>query len=192
MAPNGQTTSATDDQLVRRTAGSDPRALAELYDRHSPTALALARTILGPARAEDAVQDAFTSIWRGASSFDPARGLARAWLLSVVRNRSLDILRAGVSDARRADAARHERPPPDSDPALSAAVREDEAIAVHAAVRTLPADQRIVVELAFYRGMTQAEIAEALCIPLGTVKSRVRLALARLRKELGPVSPSAA
>lgn len=191
MTRNGQTDSATDAQLISRAARSDPLALAALYDRHSPTALALARRILGPARAEDAVQEAFTSIWRSASSYDPAQGLVRTWLLRVVRNRSIDTLRAAATDDRRIEQASHERErAAEPETPHGAAVRRDRAGDVRDALRELPPEQREVVELAYFRGLTQAEIAAELGVPVGTIKSRARLALVKLRDELESTAPT--
>ena len=172
---------------MERAAQFDSAALAELYDRHSPLALALARRMLGPARAEDAVQEAFTSIWRNAAAYDPERGFVRTWLLRIVRYRSLDILRSiAVEDRRALDAEHeHERAEP-QDPPSGALIRRDRATEVREALAALPAEQRQVVELAYFGGWTQVEIAAQLDLPVGTVKGRARLALSKLRAQLDP------
>jgi RNA polymerase sigma-70 factor (ECF subfamily) len=136
--------------------------------------------------AEDVVQDAFLTIWRRADTYVPSRGTARTWLLTVVRHRSIDIVRAraarpfGVSlDVAGALAAE------DGDPAAEA-LRRIEGTSIRAALDVLPDRQRQVIELAFFSGLTYPEIAERSGLPLGTVKSRIRLALERLRLVLLP------
>lgn len=187
MTSRGPLQSVPDEELISRAARSDPGALAELYDRHSPTALALARRILGPHRAEDAVQEAFTSIWRSASTYESERGLVRTWLLRVVRHRSIDILRAAAADGHRVDqAGREQEHSAGPETPEAAALRRDGEADVHDALRSLPDEQRAVVELAYFRGLSQAEIAEELSLPVGTVKSRARLALVKLRGALEP------
>ena len=134
-----------------------------------------------PARAEDAVQEAFVSVWNHAASFDPARGSLRGWLLAAVRNRSIDYLRG------RTGRERHER---ELDPeVVSSATSSDpwrevalslERSAVRDALASLPGEQRQVVELAYFGGYTQAEIAGMTRVPLGTVKGRLRLALEKM------------
>jgi RNA polymerase sigma-70 factor (ECF subfamily) len=144
--------------------------------------------MLGPARAEEAVQEAFMSIWRTAATYDAERGLVRTWLLRIVRYRSVDILRRMAADDRRMLHAQHERDAGDAaDCAATAVVYADRAAAVRVAVGVLPPDQRQVVELAFFDGLSQSEIAERLDIPIGTVKGRARLALTKLRSELEPL-----
>lgn len=175
----------SDEDLMARATRFEADALAELYDRHSPTALALARRMLGHARAEDAVQEAFTSIWRNASSYDPDRGLVRTWLLRIVRYRSLDILRSiAVEDRRVLEAEHeHERAAAPASPA-SEVLKQERAAHIREAIGALPEDQRQVVELAYFGGWTQVEIAERLGLPVGTVKSRARLALVKLRSQV--------
>jgi RNA polymerase sigma-70 factor (ECF subfamily) len=187
MPPPGPLDRLTDEELMERAARFDSAALAELYDRHSPVALALARRMLGPTRAEDAVQEAFTSIWRNAATYDPERGFVRTWLLRIVRYRSIDILRSiAVEDRRALDAEHeHERAEP-QDPPSGALIRRDRATEIREALAALPAEQRQVVELAYFGGWTQVEIAAQLDLPVGTVKGRARLALSKLRAQLDP------
>src|SRR5580704_12465434 len=159
-------------------AGSQD-ALAQLYDRYSGLAYGIALRVLGdPARAEDVVQEAFLNIWNRAATFDPVRGSLRGWLLTTVRNRSIDYLRGRGA---------HERQEQELQPAqLSTGPRNDpwhevslalEKDAVREALSSLPPEQRQAVELAYFGGYSQREIAEFTRVPLGTVKGRLRLAL---------------
>lgn len=182
----------SDEELIGRTARFETDAFAELYDRHSSVAFAVSRRMLGPTLAQDAVQDAFLGIWRGASTFDASRGAGRAWLLRIVRYRSLDALRRlGVGARRAIDAQRLQERAADPESVHATAQRNEAAAAVAAALRGLPDDQRQVIELAYFDGLTQVEISERLGLPLGTVKSRARLALHKLRAELDPTVQTA-
>jgi|SRR5262245_5696717 len=171
--------SAPAPELVRRLAAQDASALAEFYDRFAPLVNALALRILRDSSdAEDVVQEVFLQAWRQADRFDPSRGSPEAWLCTIARTRAIDRLR------RRA--ARREEPeeaaPPPSD-----APRNEEALAVRKAVAELSEDQRRALELAYYEGLTQTEIAARLGEPLGTIKTRIRTAMIRLREALGPL-----
>lgn len=196
--PNGEgppppATEPTDETLLMRVAQRDLAALDLLYERHGRAAFSVAYGVVGAVEiAEDVVQDAFLTIWRRADTYVPSRGSARTWLLTVARHRAIDIVRAssvrpsGVSlDAAGALAAQ------DSDPAAEA-LRRIEATSIRAALDVLPTAQRQVVELAFFSGLTYPEIAERIGLPLGTVKSRIRLALERLRLVLIPAQPTTA
>jgi RNA polymerase sigma-70 factor (ECF subfamily) len=136
------------------------------------------RILRDPALAQDAVQDAFLGVWRTAASFDARRGNAQTWLLTLVHRRAVDVVRR--EQRRRTE-------PLDDAPVASGASTEEEASvreqrrAVQAALAQLPGDQREALELSYYGGLTQTELAERLGIPLGTVKSRVFAGLARLR-----------
>ena len=182
----------SDAELLRRAARIEREPFEVLYDRHSASAFSLARHMLGPAQAEDAVQEAFLALWRSASTFDPAKGSVRSWLLGMVRNRSIDFLRTlGVHERRRVAfegleerLTTHEELEPDL-------VRREEAGIVRTALAALPRDQRRVLELAYFGGWTQNEIADLLDVPLGTVKGRTRLGLARLKAALDGVIPAA-
>lgn len=177
-----------DASLIRAIADGREEALLVLYDRYSRLAFGLAYRILGDAPvAEEVVQDTFLSIWTNASRFIAQRGSVRSWLLTIVRNRALDELRR-----RRA------RPLPFSlETAMSGdTVHLDEALIaridaaqVRAALSSLPEEQRLVIELAYFDGLTHHEIAERLRIPLGTVKSRLRLGLHKLADLLGIAQP---
>ena len=177
----------SDEELLGRAARIDPAAFAELYDRHSVAAFSLARRIVGGAHAEDAVQEAFLSVWRGVKRYDAARGPVRTWLLSIVRLRSIDELRKlEVHGRRRAEAEGLEESLTAPDLPEAHALHAEQSAAVRTALATLSDDQRRVLELAYFSGLTQAEIAERLELPLGTVKGRTRLSLEKLRAALDP------
>jgi RNA polymerase sigma-70 factor (ECF subfamily) len=177
------TGSPSDDELLELVARGDDHAFATLYDRFGRLAYAVAlRVVRDPDLAADAVQDAFLAAWRTAAGFDPGRGTAATWLLTLVHRRSVDIV-------RREQRRRGERLP-DEAPQSAGAADEDALIrdrrrAVSEALDRLPPDQRRALELAYWGGLTQSELAEQLGIPLGTVKSRMFTALARLRDLLG-------
>ena len=182
-----------DGALVSALAAGDIAALDQLYRRYRPLAFATAQALLrDPAAAEDAVHDAFLRVWRAASSFHPARGSLRAWLLTIVRNAALDALRARQLAHRpqTALALLELHASSQDDVATVVAATADES-RLRAALTTLPAVQRDAVELAFFAGLTHGEIAERTGVPLGTVKGRVRLGLRRLRDGLGDLAPSA-
>jgi RNA polymerase sigma factor (sigma-70 family) len=173
----------SDEALLALVARSDDDALAALYDRFGRVAYGLAlRIVRDAALAQDAVQDAFLAAWRTAASFDPERGSASTWLLTLVHRRSVDLVRR--EDRRRGD-------PLDDAPVAAAEATDEEAWlrerrrAVQAALAQLPGDQRQALELAYYGGLSQSELAERLGVPLGTVKSRMFAALSRLRELLG-------
>ncbi len=169
----------TDEQLLIAIAAGDERALGELYDRLGGVAYRLAvRVLRDPALAQDAVQDAFLAVWRTAVAFDPARGKASTWLLTLVHRRAVDVVRR--EDRRRAE------PLDDAPVAAGDAVDEtaevrEERRRVQAALAQLPPDQREALELAYYGGLSQSELAERLGVPLGTVKSRMFTGLSKLR-----------
>jgi RNA polymerase sigma-70 factor (ECF subfamily) len=171
-------------ELVGRVARGDEDAFGQLYDAYAGLAFGLIRRVLREKEAaEEVLQEVFWQVWREAGTFDPARGSAEAWLLMRAKTRAIDKLRsmrrreqtfvAPVDEAT----ARPAEPRRDEDPALTA---EDRTL-VGGALDGLPAAQRRVIELAFYEGLTQAEIATRLGEPLGTVKTRARLGLERLR-----------
>lgn len=174
-----------DVDVIGRVAGGDLAALETLYDRYKSVAYAIAlRITADPALAEDVVQDAFLGAWRNAGRYAPDRGSVRTWLLSVVHHRAIDALRR-----RRITAALPEgdEPPPASmtlpDVWAEVAGRLDSE-RVRAALMRLSDVQREALELAYWSGLTQQEIATRTATPLGTVKSRMRLGLLALRRDL--------
>lgn len=161
-------------------------ALAELYARHAGSAVAAANRLLDHQEAEDVVQEVFLSLERRAERFDPSRGCARSWLLAVVRNRALDHLRRQRLSHDELDAVpeaylRDVRTPSAFDELYERTRRE----LVWQAVARLPMEQRTLVLRSYYEGQTHQEIAQQSGLPLGTVKSRIRLALEKLARTLG-------
>jgi RNA polymerase sigma factor (sigma-70 family) len=169
----------SDEALLEAAARSDEDALAALYDRYGRVAYGLAlRVLRDQALAEDAVQEAFLQVWRSAGRFDPRRAKASTWLLTFVHRRAVDLVRR--EERRRVEAA--ETPPPQAGPGADEdAERRSKRQIVQDALRRLPADQREAIELAYYGGFTQSELAERLGQPLGTIKSRMFAGLMRLR-----------
>ena len=179
---------AADRQAIRGVARGDAQALASLYDRHARMIFSLVlRIVEDQAEAEDVVQEVFAQVWTQAARYDAARGPVSAWLLTIARSRAIDRLRARRA---RPDSAqllddRAVGDLPDPGPGQDVAVLSWEQVSqLRAAVARLPLLQRIAIELAYYEGLTQTEIAERLEQPLGTVKTRIRLALLKLRGAL--------
>jgi len=174
----------SDEELLEAIGAGDEAALAALYDRFGRVAYGVAlRVLRDQALAEDAVQEAFLAVWRSAGSYRRERAKPSTWLLTLVHRRAVDLVRR--EDRRRAE--RLDEPPEDVGVAVpeEAQLRERRA-AVQAALGRLPADQRQALELAYYGGYTQSELAEHLGVPLGTVKSRMFAGLSRLRDALEP------
>jgi RNA polymerase sigma-70 factor (ECF subfamily) len=180
---------AADEALIRRVAGGDSRALRQLYDRCAPLALALAlRIVRSRSEAEDVVQEAFLEAWKRAGSFDARRGSALSWVLAISRSRALDRLRARGSADRAAQEFAREEAAPVQLPIESAEQRQERE-RIQAALAALPQEQRAILELAYFEGLTQSEIAARTGDPLGTVKTRCRLALEKLAGLLGEDVP---
>lgn len=171
----------TDGELLARIAAQDDAALGVLYDRYSGLAFGLAYRVLGDrGQTEDVLQEAFLSVWRRAATFDAAKGSARGWLMSVVHNAAID---------RRRGRFRHQQGEVDiedhawrlaDDDVWEDVSRQLDREHVRQALDEIPKEQRETLELAYFGGLTQAEIAEKTGEPLGTVKSRARLGLRRL------------
>jgi RNA polymerase sigma-70 factor (ECF subfamily) len=175
-----------DHVLVEALAARDLSALSALYDRHGRVAYTLAYRILGePEGAEDVVQDAFLAAWRGAGTFRRERGNGRSWLLSIVHHRAVDLLRRKTAFRPAPLEAAGDRAA-DVDTAEEAA-RNIERGSVREALETLPSAQRRTIELAYFGGYTQSELAELMGVPLGTVKGRMRIGLQKMRRVLGAV-----
>jgi RNA polymerase sigma-70 factor (ECF subfamily) len=175
-------------RLISSIAAGDQSALAELYDRSSRVAFGLILRVLGdPSMAEEVTLDVYTQVWRQAKTYDSARGTPLAWLLTIARTRAIDRLRSGKQERQRsesldsADAVKAS-----GNPEESSVLSEQQRI-VQGALAGLSADQREVIELAYFQGLSQSEIASTLGQPLGTVKTRTRLGLIKLRETLGPI-----
>ena len=180
---------AADEALLRRVAARDPAALQKLYERCAPLALAVALRILRQrAEAEEILQDAFLEVWKRAGSFDARRGTAAAFVLNITRSRALDRLRSRGAAERAAESLAREESAPLPLPLESAEARQ-ERDRIQAALGALPAEQRSALELAYFEGLTQAEIAARTGEPLGTIKTRCRLALQKLAGLLEEVRP---
>ncbi len=194
-----RTPDARDGDLVTAMAGGDSAALAALYDRHCRVVMALCLRIVGSRQeAEETVGDVFWQIWQQAGRFDAGRGTVLGWILSLARSRAIDRWRA--MRARGAGAVDSIEEPAVSamvqaagpggggtasaDDPFGAAALAQRAGAVRAAVGALDPAQRQAVEMAFYNGLTHTEISEALGLPLGTVKTRIRQGLLKLRDAL--------
>jgi RNA polymerase sigma-70 factor, ECF subfamily len=172
-----------DEELMVRLSRGDADAFDLIYERHADAAFSLAYRISGSrAAAEEVAQDAFLALWRNGARYEQSRGSVRNWILGIVHNRAIDALRRAVRhESRRAgDEGLAER--------LMASDRTDEEVSrreqagtIRTLLNDLPADQRRVIELAYYAGFTHTEIAEMLEIPVGTVKGRMRLGLDKLR-----------
>ncbi|HEX9140817.1 MAG TPA: sigma-70 family RNA polymerase sigma factor [Gaiellaceae bacterium] len=173
----------SDEVLIGALAGRDLGALAELYDRYGRLAYSLAYRILGESEAaEDVVQDAYISVWRGAQSYRRERGNARAWLLSIVHHRAVDVLRRKTT-FRPAPLEVAEAQAGEEDTALSAE-KNVEYRTVREALEALPQAQRRTIELAYFGGYTHVELSELMGVPLGTVKGRMRIGLQKMRRAL--------
>jgi RNA polymerase sigma factor (sigma-70 family) len=172
----------SDEQVLEAVGRGDDDALGVLYDRFGRLAFRLAFRILRDrALAEDAVQEAFLAVWRSADAYKRERAKPSTWILTVVHRRAVDIVRREQS--RRGEPL-EVAPEPAAGPADEDAVLRDRRAAVQAALTELPGEQRQALELAYYGGLTQSELAERLGVPLGTVKSRMFAGLGRLRELL--------
>ena len=177
------------EALIARVAQGEEDALAALYDTTVCSVLALIRKVLvDPAEAEEATLDVYLQVWRRAGDFSPDRGSAAAWLLTIARTRAIDRLRTRLARRRREAPIDEglDLPSAEPDPFDVTAAAEQRRI-VARAVGSLPREQRRAISLAYYGGLTHLEIAERLGEPLGTVKTRIRLGMTKLRVALSPV-----
>ncbi|MGD0060221.1 MAG: sigma-70 family RNA polymerase sigma factor [Verrucomicrobiia bacterium] len=185
---NTSSTGGADDRaLLRAVSAGDKEALRQLYARHSAVLFALALRVLSDrAEAEDVLQEAFVQIWRTAGSFDEGRGKPLGWLIMLTRSRAIDRLRSRKTRARVTESVAK-----DTSQTAEATTPADEALASEAqrtvrhALKSLPSEQRVPIEMAYFGGLTQFEIAQQLSQPLGTVKTRMRNGMMRLREQLG-------
>jgi RNA polymerase sigma-70 factor (ECF subfamily) len=176
-------TSVSDEELMALVLRRQEAALGALYDRYSRLVYAVALRITGDRETtEEVVQDVFQNVWQAAASFQPGVGAFSSWLLGITRHRSIDVTRSKRERARAREETLGDIRPPEAESNVDREVgqrmlRET----VRTALEALPANQRQAIELAYYGGLTRAEIAERLNEPLGTVKTRLRLGLLKLR-----------
>jgi RNA polymerase sigma-70 factor (ECF subfamily) len=175
----------SDDDLLHAAANGDERALAAIYDRYRLILFGLILRILHDREeAEDVLQEAFLQVWRRAADFDAARGRAFTWLVTIARSRALDRLRSAGSRARLAEEAGR-LPHDEVGDAAQDAVKSEQGAIVRQALAELPEEQQKTLFLAYFEGLTQTEIAARLGDPLGTVKTRMRSGMIKLRELLG-------
>jgi RNA polymerase sigma-70 factor, ECF subfamily len=179
-----------DEDLMQLVQRAEAAAFEVVYDRHASAAFSLAyRMCGGRPLAEEVVQEAFLSIWRSGARYDRARGSVRTWILGITHHRAIDVLRRGVvQDRHRASDEGIEERFETGERTDVEVARREEALEVRGALDALPDDQRRTLELAYYGGFSQSEIAEMLGIPIGTVKGRMRLGLEKLRGTLSPAA----
>ncbi len=171
-----------DEDLISLVGAGDAGAFAALYDRHRRAAYSFSYRMTGEKQAaEDLAQDVFLKVWRSAGGYRPEHGSVRTWILSIARNRSIDLLRSSASRRRTRDEAEAEAPGSQPSEAFAEAWGNHRSERVREALGDLPREQREVLALLHFRGLTQTEVSERLCLPLGTVKGRVRLGLQKLR-----------
>ena len=186
-AADGAAVLATSDEaLIERLAvRADTEALSELYDRYQALMYGLAMRVTNDAQlAQDAVQEAFVGVWRNAARYSAARASVRTWILSITHHRAIDLIRrrrATVALPEASETVAEALTVPDVWPEIAHSIDVD---AVRAAIAQLPDAQRQAIELAYFGGLTQVEIAQRTESPLGTIKSRVRLGLLTLRRQL--------
>lgn len=185
-SPASAARAAADRVALQRMAAGDRDAVGDLYDRHARALYSLAFRILGDQHdAEEVVQDVFAQAWRSAARFDPERGAVIAWLLMMTRSRAIDRVRARRGDAQRVGDDDRLALVPDASLAPDLTLLTHERLTrVRTALAELPLVQRMAIELAFYEGLSHGEVAERLEQPLGTVKTRIRLGLLKLRDAL--------
>ncbi len=176
----------SDEELLLSLAAGEVDALGPLYDRYGRPAYSVAFRVLGDRQsAEDVVQEAFLNVWRRAKTFDSTRGTARSWILSVIYHRTIDALRSRRGQANSSvtlEGVYEVSGPPDE--IWQSVVRRFQREVIRGALAKIPGDQREAIELAYFQGMTHRQIAEQTSIPLGTVKSRIRNGIQKLRADL--------
>ncbi|MEP7060348.1 MAG: sigma-70 family RNA polymerase sigma factor [Actinomycetota bacterium] len=176
-----------------RILGGDAESFTRLFERHAPTAIAVARSVLGQHHlADDAVQEAFLAVWRAPDRYRSQHASVRTWLLSIVHHRAVDCVRREETQRSRASrlsgfslVGREERDP--SEMVVADLSLFQERANARRALGDLPASQRQVIDLMYFGGLSQSQVAERLSLPLGTVKSRTRLGMGKLRAALGEI-----
>ena len=191
MSPEGSIASRSQPDLnllVMRVAGGDQLAMTSLYEKSSRVLYGLLLRILNEhTLAEEVLLDVYMQVWRQAGSYDEVRGSPMAWMMTIARSRAIDRLRSGQQESllRTSFEGLEENARSEIDVEETAAIAEVQ-VRVRDALETLPAEQREVIELAYYGGLSHSEIALQLEQPLGTVKTRIRLAMMKLRDILQP------
>ena len=189
----GEAAAAADRLLLARVAAGDPEALAGLFDRHGAALLGLLSRMLGrDGEAEEVLQEVFLWVWQHPLRYDPSRSGLRGWLLVLARSRALDVLRASRSRRLREVGVALERPAALEPVPLEALEERERRRRIAAALGRLPLEQRQCIELAFFAGLSHSQVAARLSQPLGTVKSRIQLGMAKLRAALGGAEGAAA
>jgi len=175
------------EALLANVASGDPTAFDALYDRIAGVVFGVVvRVVRDPSLSEEVSQEVLVDVWNHASRFDPAQGSARAWIATIAHRRAVDGVRSTQSSRNRADVyGRALAFTTEPDPVADSAVRDDEHSGVRSALDALTPPQREVIELAYFHGLTYREVADRLATPLGTVKSRMREGLRRMRSTLG-------
>ena len=188
-SPAGEASAGALGQLLKLASRGDQEAFARLYDATSARVFGLAvRIVRDRAQAEEVAQEAFLEIWRTASRFDPAKGSAQAWMLTIVHRKSVDRVRSAEASTRRDATYERRNQTVDHDSTADAAHASLEARRVRHAMESLTPVQREAVELAYFGGYTHTEVASMLELPLGTAKTRIRDGLIRLRDTIGVAS----
>jgi RNA polymerase sigma-70 factor, ECF subfamily len=173
-----------DVRLLERVTARDAEAVGELYDRHSKLLYGLIlRIVRNASEAEEVLQDVFLQVWKRAETFNASLGSPVAWLVRIARNRAIDRLRASRANMRTLEAP----PPPVSENPEARAELSEQQRALDRALDALSAEERQLLEHAYFLGLTQSELAERFGLPLGTVKTRMRTAMMTLRRELQPM-----
>ena len=185
-APSSDTTAGELAELLQRSSRGDEAAFAQVYDATSSRAYGLAlRVVRNPAQAEEVVQEAYLDAWRSSSRYEPTRGSALGWLLTIVHRKAVDRVRSAEAATQRDAVYHRETQQVEHDQTAESAHASLEAQRVRGAVSTLTAVQREAVELAFFGGYTHTEVATMLDVPVGTAKTRIRDGLIRLRDAMG-------
>jgi RNA polymerase sigma-70 factor (ECF subfamily) len=173
------------DGLVARVGLGDADAFAALYDQIAPTVVGIARRVVrDPDQAEEVAQEVLLEVWRLAPTHDPSKGSCRTWVSTIAHRRAVDRVRSEQSERNRRSVQAVKVGAPDPDPTSHAVAEEDERAEVAAALEQLTDIQRRTIDLAYYGGYTYAQVAEILELPLGTVKTRIRDGMIRLRDAL--------